>query len=64
MVMMLSLLRGGNPRPARHERFPLFLPAGAFPEAFGRRGSVPTAAYVMYCMSDYDSCLGPDSSVG
>jgi hypothetical protein len=64
MVMMLSLLRDGNPRPSCHERSPWVLPAGTFPEAFDRRGSVSTAAYVKYCMPDYDPFLGPDSSVG
>jgi hypothetical protein len=55
VVKMLSLLRAGNPRPSRHERSPWFLPAVAFPEV---------APYVRYCLSDYDSCFGPDSSVG
>jgi hypothetical protein len=63
MVKMLSLLRGGIPG-RRATNVPLVLPAAAFPEASGRRGSVSAAAYVKYCMPDYDSCFGPDSSVG
>jgi hypothetical protein len=37
MVMMLSLLRGGFPRPARLN-VPLVLPVAAFPEATAGAG--------------------------
>jgi hypothetical protein len=54
MVMMLSLLRGGNPG-RRVTNVPLVLPPAPSP----RR-----PAYVNCNAQVYDSCLGPDSSVG
>ena len=63
MVKMLSLLRDGSPRPSRHERSP-WSSRRRLPRGVRRRGSVTTPAYVSYGKPVYDSCLGPDSSVG
>ena len=64
MVKMLSLLR--RPAvPGRHAtNVPLGPPGGCLPRGLRRRGSVATPAYVIYGKPVYDSCLGPDSSVG